>query len=160
MRFTRVGMGLLAAFAMTAGLAVADDLPIGGMTAQEVANWMRGRGYSARVVRKSGDKYQVKSSAHGVNFHIDFYSCSRNNRCGSMQFVAGFHKRGGMTQGAANAWNRVSRWTTLSLDSDRDPWLARDVLLSPGGTYAMLGKELSLWDTALTLFVKVARRVD
>jgi hypothetical protein len=142
---------LAAAIAAAAAPASAKDLPAGGMTIQDVASWLQGDGYQAKIVTAANGKQTISSSAGGTNFHVGFYDC-KEARCGSMQFYAGFDTKGAFNPAKMNEWNSAHRWVRAYVDKTNDPWVEMDVDLSPGGTYEMLADEFATWRSILDTF--------
>ena len=151
-----IGVAVLA-FGLTAGMAPAKDLPTGGMTVQEVASWLQEKGFKAEIGKMDNGKPRIASATQGVNFFVHFYDC-KDYRCSSIQFVAGFSTKGAYTLAKANAWNSDNRWVTASMDKENDPWIDRDVDLSPGGTYELLNDELKVWSDSVGRFMKTINK--
>ena len=75
-----------------AGLAEARPLPTGGLTRQEVIDWLTAHGHPAHLkYDEIGKDYAVTTNVDGVNWDIWFYNCSTPNagRCQSLQYAAG-----------------------------------------------------------------------
>jgi len=140
------------ALVLAAGAAAAANLPEGGMTAQDVADWLQSKGYKAQIGTTDNGRPKIASAAQGVNFYIHFYDC-KNDRCASIQFVAGFSTDGAYTLEKGNEWNTRNRWVTASMDKENDPWISMDVDLWPGGTYELIGDELQVWNDSIARFV-------
>ena len=155
MRRISIGAAMLA-FAVTTGMAAANDLPAGGLTGQDVASWLQSQGYRAEIGTADNGRPKVASATQGTNFFVHFYDC-KGDRCASIQFVAGFTTNGAYSVVKANEWNAANRWVTASMDKENDPWIDRDVDLSPGGTYELLNDELQVWDDSVARFVKTIK---
>jgi hypothetical protein len=136
--------------------APAKDLPAGGLTVEEVANWLQSDGYQAKIVTERDGQKTIASSSGGVNFHIGFYDC-KNQRCASIQFFAGFNTHGALNAGKMNEWNHTKRWARGYVDQVDDPWIEMDVDLSPGGTYEILNDQFAIWRNVLNGFSRFIR---
>lgn len=149
-------MARAAALALTlvSGAAMAKDIPAGGFTVADVVSWLQDQGYKARVVTDKEGKQHVVSAAGGVDFGVYLYDC-KGDRCGSIQFAAGWATHGGFDTARMNDWNRHNRWARGYFDDSKDPWLELDVDLTPGGTYELLNDEFATWNTSLNNFIKL-----
>jgi hypothetical protein len=152
MKHAMIGATVLA-LAVTAGMAAAKDLPEGGLSVQETADWLQSKGYRAEIGKDDTGDSRISSATQGVNFFVYFYDC-KGNRCASIQFSAGFDIKGAYSLEKANDWNRNNRWAAATMDKDKDPWLSQDVDLSPGGTYENLKDEFGVWEDMLAKFLK------
>ena len=124
--------------------AGATDLPKGGMSVQEIQSWLTGAGYKAEIAKDGeGDSY-LKSATDGVGFEIHFYDC-KQDRCASLQFIAGFDIDGKLDMAKVNAWNDGKRYVDCFIDEEGDPWFTYDINLAPGGTREALDDEFALW---------------
>jgi len=140
-----------AACAFAAAPVAAADLPDGGMTASEVASWLRSNGYTAEL---SPDTTQpgfqiVKSHSDSVNWDVYFYSCE-SGRCAHIEYVVGW--TGTMDQSKITEWNHNHQFIRAYLDDKGEPFGEYDVDISPGGTYAMLDQSLKRWRQKLVEF--------
>lgn len=157
---------LMAAAAVTfAGLwlaaapALARDLPSGGMTATELAAWLKDKGLPADVKpdpTTPGDQV-VSSAMEGVNFDLYLYDCSGDGdarRCTSMQYAAGWGAKSSFNADRANSWNSGNRFIKAYLTAKSELFGEYDLDLSPGGTYEMLDDTLENWRSTLPNFTK------
>ena len=79
---------------VTAAPVMARSLPDGGITSQELANILQEKGYKAQVTKDKDGDPMVRSASGGVDFLILYYECKGRQRCPSIQFYAGFKKKG------------------------------------------------------------------
>ena len=156
MRRISIGAAMLA-FAVTTGMAAANDLPAGGLTGQDVASWLQSQGYRAEIGTADNGRPKVASATQGTIFFVHFYDC-KGDRCASIQFVAGFTTNGAYSVVKANEWNAANRWVTASMDKENDPWITQDIDVSPGGTYELLNDELKVWSDSVGRFMKTIGR--
>lgn len=143
---------LLAALVAVAALpAQARDLPAGGLTRAEVAQWLLGHGYKAQTHDDSEGNSIVSSASDGVNWDIYFYSCGKAGRCASLQYAAGWS---GLTlePDTLNAWNKDQRYIRSYVADKGAVWGEYDVDISPGGTWEQLDYSLDRWTSALPKF--------
>jgi hypothetical protein len=156
MRHTFIGAAMLM-LALTTGMAAAKDLPAGGMTGQDVADWLQSQGYRAEIGTADNGRPKVASATQGTSFYVRFYDC-QGDRCASIQFTAGFDTKGAYSVDKANDWNTANRWVTSSMDKENDPWISQDIDLSPGGTYELLNDELKVWSDSVGRFMKTINK--
>jgi hypothetical protein len=115
-----------------------------GMTAKEVQAWLSESGYRAELAKDDKGEAYVKSASDGVNFEAHLYNC-KQDRCGSMQFIAGFDLDAKFERDKVNAWNRGNRYVESFTDDEGDPWFTYDANLSPGGGRAALDDDFAVW---------------
>ncbi len=144
--------------AFAAGSAAARDLPSGGVTANEVAAWLKGQGYAGTVKPDDttpGD-FIVSSVVDGISYDIYFYSCdgtgAGGRRCTSLQYAAGWTAPTKLTADMANAWDRDKRFVRAYMDKKGDAWGEYDVDISPGGTYEQLDQSFVRWRQTINDF--------
>ena len=139
-------------FALSAKPAAARDVPDGGMTAQDVASWLQGSGYSATIKpdpTTPGDQI-ISSSINGVNFDVYMYQCT-SGRCKSLQYAAGWPV--GSVQNVNSKilqWDREKRYIRAYVSANgQNYWGEMDIDVYPGGTYEALDRSLSRWGTVI-----------
>jgi Putative bacterial sensory transduction regulator len=142
------------ALALAPAIAIAADLPDGGMTIDDVVSWLQGAGYPANIMTENDGSKTVVSSSDGSQFHIQMYDCNGGPRCASLEFYAGFNTHGAWNAEKMNDWNSKKRWTRAYVDNTNDPWVEMDVDLSPGGTYEILNDEFAIWRNGFRDFRK------
>jgi hypothetical protein len=135
-----------------AGPAAARPLPDGGMTADEVADWLHAAGYPATVKpdpTTPGDRI-ISSSIDGIDYDIYMYGCE-HDRCNSLQYAAGWS---GVTLPSDKIleWDRTKRYLRAYIGSGNAWWGEYDIDVYPGGTYEALGKSLQRWRDIITDF--------
>lgn len=144
-------LALGAALAGLAGSAAARDISKDGLTVQDVVAWLQDKGMKADVkTADDGTKY-VDTALDGVGFQVYQYDCN-GDRCGSLQFAAGFTTKGAWGPGTLNDWNRANRWGRAYSDKVNDPWVEMDCDLTPGGTWEELDDEFATWRTTFRHF--------
>lgn len=150
MKRTLLAAALLLA-ALPAVAAHARDLPAGGLTRTELAQWLQGHGYKAQIHDDSNGISIVTSASDGVNWDIYFFVCNDVQRCGSIQYAAGWT---GVTvaDDALNSWNRTKRYIRAYQGEKGSIWGEYDIDISPGGTWEQLDKSLDRWTDALPTY--------
>jgi Putative bacterial sensory transduction regulator len=150
-----IALGFMLAAFFLVPPAAANDLPPGGMTAQEVADWLRSQGYPA-VVKPDpttpGDQI-VSSSIDNINFDMYMYGCAQG-RCDSLQYAAGWSPKPNITTDKINGWDRDKRYIRAYIADDGGIWGEYDIDITPGGTYEALTHSLERWRSQLNAFEK------
>ncbi|HEY1427066.1 MAG TPA: YbjN domain-containing protein [Caulobacteraceae bacterium] len=142
-----------------AGPAMARDLPDGGLTATEVANWLVQAGYPAQVKADPttpGDQI-VSTKTDEVPVDIYLYDCSGDGdarRCTSMQYAAGWAPKASYSLDKINGWNSGHRYIKAYLTTSGSLYGEYDLDVSPGGTYEMLNDCLQNWRSVVVDFTK------
>ncbi len=153
MRAGIVGAAALALI-LTSSAALARDIPAGGFTTGDIIAWLHSKGYPAELTTGSGGLPHVRSNLGDVTFGVYLFDC-KADRCGSIQFSAGFATHGKFDISRINEWNRDHRWARGYFDSVNDPWIEYDIDLTPGGTYELLDDEFVTWNTMVDRFTKL-----
>jgi len=130
-------------FASTA-IAQARSIPDDGVTLEEVAAWLSDQGQAAKITDDGNGHKIVSSSVGGVKFGVYMFDCN-GDKCGSIQFAAGWPANGKIPVTRVNDWNRTKRWARAYLDTSNGIWLEADVDLTPGGTYELLNDNFATW---------------
>ncbi|WP_421932489.1 YbjN domain-containing protein [Phenylobacterium sp.] len=141
----------LALAALAALPAQARDLPAGGLTRAEVAQWLQGHGYKAQTHDDSEGNSIVSSASDGVNWDIYFYDCGKTGRCASLQYAAGWSGLS-LADGTLNTWNHGNRYIRGYQAAKGAVWGEYDIDVSPGGTWEQLDHSLERWTGALSQF--------
>jgi hypothetical protein len=152
-------LGLAAALALGLGgaPAAAQPLPQGGMTAHEIAAWLKRSGAPADVkpdTTTPGDQI-VSTVTDGVDVDIYLYQCAGDGderRCQSIQYATGWAPRADLTAEKANAWNSSHRYIKAYLTEKGSLYGEYDVDISPGGGFGLLDKSFDNWRTMLAEF--------
>jgi hypothetical protein len=154
-----VGLAAVLGLALSAAPALAQDLPKDGMTAGEIAAWLKRSGDAAAVAPDTttpGDQI-VSTVIDGVDVDIYLYQCAGEGdarRCRSIQYATGWSPRAGLTVERANAWNASNRYIKAYITAKGSLYGEYDLDVSPGGTFAMLDDSLDNWRGMLTEFKK------
>ncbi|HTW34787.1 MAG TPA: YbjN domain-containing protein [Rhizomicrobium sp.] len=137
---------IVAALALTLASATASarDIPAAGLSTQDVINWLRSMGYSTEIVQDNNGSSHIRSNYNGLKLGVYMFDC-KDNVCGSLQFSVGWATHGKFDTSQMNAWNRDKRWCRGYFDSENDPWVERDIDLTPGGSYEMLADEFQIF---------------
>jgi hypothetical protein len=158
MRMSSLAAALTLTLAPPAALGA--DLPSGGsMTVDEVNTWLQGKGFVTHVVPNARDSELIEVTSAHPRFTVSLFDC-KQDRCGSLEFLAGFNMHGKFHPADVNGWNRVKRWVKAYTDDENDPWLIMDVDTSPGGSYELLNDEFDVWNEMLPQFAKYINWTD
>lgn len=150
-------MRIWTTLAIIAGAIVAQPATAQNVDAtkpETVVAALRDAGYRAVLTKDNTGDPLVKSGAAGVDFSVYFYNCTDNKACKTVQFHAGFVKKG-VTLDTINKWNATHRFARGYLDDEKDPRIEMDVDLDDGGLSGALFKaNLATWDSLLGEFQK------
>jgi len=145
-------IGVLAAVVLAApGVAGAGPISDGGVTAQEVARELQGKGYRAEIGEDKGGDPKIVSGLDGTRFTIWFYGC-KGVRCASIQFESAFDLKNGMSLAKINAWNKDKRFGGGYLDDEMDPYIQYDVDFEHGATSEAIANAIDVWAAILPQF--------
>lgn len=145
-----VGVAVLA-LTLVSQSAVAADLPAGGLTRQEVADWLGRHSLTPTIHNDSEGRSIVSSAVSGVNFDIYFLDCA-GDRCAAIQYAAGWTPLAGGTPDHVNQWNRDHRNIRAYLDSHNNVFGEYDIDISPGGSWEQMDQGLNRWSNAVAAF--------
>lgn len=146
---------LAAVLAVSAAVpALAQPLPQGGPSHQEIADWLRREGLDAEV-RSEGEETWVASGANGVSWDMNGYDCAEG-RCAAWQFSAAFLVDG-LGPDTVNRWNTERRY--LKAFSAPHPEGAavivqHDILVTPGLDWAAMTEHLRLFAGTVPAFAE------
>ena len=135
----------------SAATVQARSIPDEGITLDEVAAWLSDKGLDAKVTDDGNGHKIVSSSLDGVKFGVYMFDC-KGDKCGSIQFAAGWPPNSKIAASRVNEWNRTKRWARAYLDPSNGLWLESDVDLTPGGTYELLDDNFATWKKTLDAF--------
>jgi hypothetical protein len=127
-------------------------IPDGGLSLEEVVQWIESVGYPAKVTTgvKSGKVHvEIIAQDTPVAIIVDL----KGGRSAYLNFVAGFTTDGQFDIAQINAWNYDNRWCMAFYDQGNDPWLQMTVSLWPGGTFESLNDQFAIWNRTLGRFV-------
>lgn len=106
--------------------------------------WLQGIGYATEVVADKDGTSHARTTYNGVRVGVYMFDC-HDGRCGSLQFSAGWNTHGSFDVSQINQWNRDKRWCRGYFDAENDPWVEKDVDLTPGGSYELLADEFQVF---------------
>jgi len=141
---------------MVAATALLATLLVGTATAQtlvsaenpaELVAIIQGLGFKAQLDKDNSGDPLIRSSSSGVDFSIYFYGCTKNKRCHSLQFIAGYNLSAGTTLAVLDQWNEEKRFASAYLDDEDDPFLQMDVNTEGGITEENFKKTFDLWQS-------------
>lgn len=142
-------MTVLAALGAAAWLAASPalaaiptgPLPEGGVTRKEVADWLIAKGYTAEVKDDGSGNMVVSSKIKGVSYDIYFLSCEEE-RCGSIQYAAGWSDAEDVTLDKLNTWTTTKRYLRVYKNKGGSVWAEYDIDIAPGGSWEQMGQGL------------------
>ncbi len=150
-------MRIWAKLAIIAGAIVAQPAAAQNVDAtrpETIVAALREAGYRAVLDKDNSGDPMVKSGAAGVDFSVYFYNCTATKACKTVQFHAGFVKKG-VTLDTINTWNATHRFARAYLDDEKDPRIEMDVDLDHGGLPTKLFQaNLATWDSLVGEFQK------
>jgi hypothetical protein len=132
--------------------AEARDLPAGGLTADEIATWLRANNQPATVKPNPSrpDDQIISSSVDGINFDIYLYDCA-GTRCRSIQYSAGWTSTTNLSDKIL-VWDRDKRYCRAYVGTNNALFCEYDIDVAPGGTYEMLDHSLVRWRDVINAF--------
>jgi hypothetical protein len=104
-------------------------------------------GFQARLDKDTVGDPLIHSSSGGVDFSIYFYGCTKNKRCQSLQFLAGYDLGEGTTHEVIDRWNEDKRFASAYLDHEDDPFLQMDLNTTGGVTQKNFEETFDLWQS-------------
>jgi Putative bacterial sensory transduction regulator len=120
------------------------------VTTADVLELAKGYG-SASLSNLSDGSPQIAGRLSGRKYAINFYGCTSNKDCTSMQFTWGIDLKN-VSLDKVNAWNRSKRFVRAYIDSDGDLALDMDINLAYGVTRKNLDDSFETWQIAVTRF--------
>jgi len=141
--------GLAAAWV---GAAAAGPLPDGGVTATEVAGVMRALQLQVDQRTNKEGAPLINSTVSGRRFGVYFYQC-KAQRCGSIQFSAGFEGASNVPMAKVMAWNRTKRFGRAYIDGGT-LFVEMDMDLERGATTEALANNFERWAAVMDQFPK------
>jgi len=140
----RIAITAALALILVSATASARPVPAAGLSLQDVVTWLQGIGYTTEIVPDKDGTSHIRSAYNGVKVGVYMFDC-KDGVCGSLQFSAGWSTNGKFDVGRMNVWNRDKRWCRGYYDAENDPWVEKDVDLTPGGTYELLADEFAVF---------------
>jgi hypothetical protein len=113
----------------------------------ELVSIIQALGFQAQIDKDNVGDPLIRSSSSGVDFSIYFYGCTKNKRCQSLQFIAGYNLTDGTTLAVLDEWNEEKRFASAYLDDEDDPFLQMDVNTEGGITQQNFEKTFDLWQS-------------
>ncbi|WP_242415370.1 YbjN domain-containing protein [Sphingomonas panni] len=125
-----------------------------GTEPETIMTALREAGYRAALSKDNVGDPVIKSGAAGVDFSVLFYNCTEHKDCKTIQFYAGFVKKG-RSLDTMNKWNAEHRFGRAYLDDEKDPRIEMDLDLDKGGMSSALFKaNIATWESLLGDFQK------
>ncbi len=111
-------------------------------------------GFQAKLEKDNAGDPVIRSSSSGADFSIFFYDCTKNKRCKSLHFTAGYDLPDGTSLDAIQQWNAEKRFASAYLDEEGDPFLQMDINTEGGITQANFEDSIDLWQSLKGEFEK------
>jgi hypothetical protein len=142
----------IVAFAMAlAGAALAAPVASPGISPDEVAAVLRGKGHTVEITKdKDGDPL-LNATSGAIKYSVYFFDRNRGKRYDAIQFA---HSGPKAAAARIAAWNKDKRFGRAYLDGDGDSWLEMDVETTRGFTTEALEENLERWLSVLDAFKK------
>ena len=147
MRANTILCAISLALVMFSTSAWAKSIPSQGITRDEMATYLKAKGYPVTEAFESGNKHTIlKTTIDGVNIDVYFLDCKTDDkgRCASIQFAASWGVSSPDIE-KVNAWNRQKRFMRAYLtESQRTLWAEYDMFLAPNGSTELIDKNISM----------------
>lgn len=125
-----------------------------GVTREEIARYLTSLGYSAKATTDANNNDVVKSAVDGVTFNVYFYNC-KLERCGEIQFSAGWTMHTMPSADTLNAWNRQKRFARAYTNSEaKGLFIEMDLNLRETTSNEQIDEYLRFWKILLADFKK------
>jgi hypothetical protein len=149
-------MKISAALLISALPAAAVNAQVVASDPETVAKAVGEAGYLAKLQKDSLGDPQIATKMSGWNVMINFYGCTDNADCQSIQLSTGFDRTAPMDLKQVNDWNSNRRFGSVSLDEDGDPFVSWDIILTEPVSPSMLAIVLETYDEAVGDFGLIA----
>lgn len=152
----RLGFGIgfvVAVWLVAAGpsrAALSGSIPEGGVTRQEVVHWLAGHGMTATIHDDSANRTIVSSTTGDINFDIYFYDC-KSDRCGAIQYAAGWTSMRLGTADKVNDWDSGNRFLRSYINQS-GVWAEYDLEVAHGATWELLDQSLERFSSSIVTF--------
>lgn len=146
-----VALGAAMALMVGAGPVLAKPLPNGGVTREEVAEWLKKKGYKADIEPNDDGEMMISSTIGGVNYDLYFYGC-KDQRCASIEYLAGWTPIDDVSLEDVNAWNAKKRYVFGFRDDEMNIWAQYDVDIAPAGSWELMDESLLTWEQLIVSF--------
>lgn len=115
-----VKCGMVAMLLASAMPASAQERTVDLGDIKTVAGLLLQAGYKAELKKaKNGDTY-IASASNGNEFTVNFYNCTKDTGCGSLEFSSWYKKQPYFSAEMANEWNAKKRFLKIAVDGDGD----------------------------------------
>lgn len=122
-----------------------------GADLQTISGIISAEGYKAKVSTEDGGPHIISESS-GSPFAVIMMGCTENRNCTTVQFYAGFTKKG-VSLEVINKWNAEKRFGRAYLDDAGDPVIEMDLNLDEGGVArANFVDNLGVWVELMAAF--------
>ncbi len=144
-------MSILAFVMALAGTALAAPIPSPGISADEVAAVLRGKGHTAQITQDKDGSPLIRATSGAVQYSVYFYNRNARQRYDSIQFAQGF---AGTTPARLAQWNKTKRFGRVYIETDGKSWIEMDIETTRGFTTEALEENLDRWLAVLDEYSK------
>jgi len=100
--------------------AMAADRVVDLSSVQGVAALLTEAGYKTEIKMGQNDTSYIVSSVNGNPFNVNFYGCTNDKDCNSLDFYSWDKKEAFFSPAMANEWNTSHRFLKVAIDKDGD----------------------------------------
>lgn len=100
--------------------AMAADRVIDLTSVQRVADLLKEAGYKAEIKMGQDGTSYIVSGSNGSPFNVNFYGCTKDKECSSIDFYSWDKKEAFFSPAMANEWNASKRFLKVAIDKDGD----------------------------------------
>ncbi len=143
-------IGTLLTALVTIGPAMAQTI-YDGVRPSEVQRIISDLGYRAQLGKSESGTSYIASAANGLNFVVYFYTCGKDDRCTSVQFVSRWNTNG-KDNVDVGKWNDNRRFLAAFRRPDGDLTVKMDANFDAGVTQSHIEDTFKLWTTFLATF--------
>jgi len=123
----------------------------------QIANFLRGRGYAAEVTTDSDGDPTIRTRSQGVTWNVLFYGCQGGRNCNAITFESTYEPNAQSGLDNLNAWSVSKRYAYAVRRNDGIVALRMDVLMIGGISEQLFQESHGLWETQLGAFLRHIR---
>jgi len=112
-------LAFVAALALPAS-AMAADRVVDVSSVENVAALLKEAGYKAEIRKGENGTSYIVSGVNGASFNVNFYGCTNDKGCDSIDFYTWDKKEPFFSTAMANEWNASKRFLKIAIDKDGD----------------------------------------
>ena len=112
-------LAFVAALALPASAMAADRI-VDLSSVEGVASLLKEAGYKAEIKKGEDGTSYIVSGMNGYAFNVNFYGCTNDKGCDSIDFYTWDKKEPFFSPEMANEWNVSKRFLKVAIDKDGD----------------------------------------